>query len=56
MLISYHFADMDKWGGYNAHQPKVYDLHFFKPFPKLLTEGACQLIAEFSENRWKANY
>ena len=37
MLIFYHFADVDRWGGgYNAYQPKVDDLHFYKPFPKLL--------------------
>ena len=37
MLIFYHFADVDRWGGgYNAYQPKKDDLHFYKPFPKLL--------------------
>ena len=36
MLIFYHFADVDRWGGYNAYQPKVDDLHVYKPFPKLL--------------------
>ena len=37
MLIFYNFAGVDRWGGgYNAYQPKVDDLHVYKPFPKLL--------------------
>ena len=36
MLIFYHFANVARWGVYNAYQPKVDDLHFYKPFPKLL--------------------
>ena len=37
MLMFYHFADVDMLGGgHNDYQPKVDDLHFYKPFLNLL--------------------